>query len=72
MRILFAAEPDKEDKVRHLIAQALSGHLTFPDCFTTPGSCTQAGLARSRPKRRAMPSASFTAEHSTRQKRTLP
>ena len=35
MRILFAAEPDKEDKVRHLIAQALSGHLTFPDCFTT-------------------------------------
>ena len=36
MRILFAAEPDKEDKVRHLIAQALSGHLTFPDCFTTP------------------------------------
>ena len=36
VRILFAAEPDKENEVRHLIEQALSGQLTFPDGFTTP------------------------------------
>ncbi len=36
VRILFAAEPDKEDEVRHLIEQALSGQLNFPDGFTTP------------------------------------
>jgi hypothetical protein len=36
VRILFAAEPDKEDEVRHLIEQALSGQLKFPDGFTTP------------------------------------
>ncbi len=29
-------EPDKEDEVRHLIEQALSGQLKFPDGFTTP------------------------------------
>jgi len=31
VRTLFAAEPDKEDEVRHLIEQALSGQLKFPD-----------------------------------------
>ena len=36
MRILFAAEPHKEEEVRHLIEQALSGQLKFPDGFTTP------------------------------------
>jgi hypothetical protein len=36
VRILFAAEPDKEGEVRHLIEQALSGQLTFPDGFATP------------------------------------
>jgi hypothetical protein len=36
VRILFAAESDKEGKVRQLIAQALSGQLKFPDGFTTP------------------------------------
>jgi hypothetical protein len=36
VRILFAAEPHKEDKVRHLIDQALSGQLKFPAGFTTP------------------------------------
>ena len=36
MRILFAAEPDKEQTVRHLIELALSGQLTFPGGFTTP------------------------------------
>jgi hypothetical protein len=36
VRILFAAEPDKEDEVRYLIEQALSGQLKFPDGFTTP------------------------------------
>jgi hypothetical protein len=36
VRILFAAEPDREDEVRHLIEQALSGQLKFPDGFTTP------------------------------------
>jgi hypothetical protein len=36
VRILFAAEPDKEGEVRHLIEQALSGQLEFPDGFTTP------------------------------------
>ena len=35
VRILFAAEPDAEDVVRHLIDQALSGQLRFPDGFTT-------------------------------------
>jgi hypothetical protein len=33
VRILFAAEPDKEDKVRYLIELALSGQLKFPDGF---------------------------------------
>jgi hypothetical protein len=36
VRILFAAEPDTEAQVRHLIDQALSGQLQFPDGFTTP------------------------------------
>jgi hypothetical protein len=36
VRILFATEPDKEPEVRHLIEQALSGQVTFPDGFTTP------------------------------------
>ena len=36
VRILFAAEPDKEPRVRHLIELALSGQMTFPDGFTTP------------------------------------
>lgn len=36
VRILFAAEPDAEQQVRHLIEQALSGKLTFPDGFITP------------------------------------
>ena len=36
VRILFAAEPDKEQTVRHLIELALSGQLTFPGGFTTP------------------------------------
>ena len=36
VRILFAAEPDKEGEVRHLIEQALSGQLKFPDGFATP------------------------------------
>ena len=33
VRILFAAEPDREDQVRHLIEQALSGQLKFPVGF---------------------------------------
>lgn len=33
VRILFAAEPDTEGKVRDLIGQALSGQLKFPDGF---------------------------------------
>ena len=36
VRILFAAEPDKELAVRHLIELALSGQVRFPDGFTTP------------------------------------
>lgn len=36
VRILFAAEPDAEGGVRHLIDQALSGQRKFPDGFTTP------------------------------------
>jgi hypothetical protein len=36
VRILFAAEPDAEGEVRHLIDQALSGQMKFPDGFTTP------------------------------------
>ena len=36
VRILFAAEPDKEGEVRHLIGQALSGQLKFPDGFAAP------------------------------------
>jgi len=36
VRILFAAEPGTEGEVRHLIDQALSGQLKFPDGFTTP------------------------------------
>jgi hypothetical protein len=36
VRILFAAEPDTEGEVRHLIEQALSGQLKFPDGFATP------------------------------------
>ena len=36
VRILFAVEPDKEGEVRHLIEQALSGQLKFPDGFATP------------------------------------
>jgi hypothetical protein len=36
VRVLFAAEPSTEGQVRHLIGQALSGQLTFPDGFTTP------------------------------------
>jgi hypothetical protein len=33
VRTLFAAEPDQEGEVRHLIEQALSGQLEFPDGF---------------------------------------
>ncbi len=36
MRILFAAEPDTEARVRQLIDLALSGQLKFPDGFITP------------------------------------
>jgi hypothetical protein len=36
VRILFAAEPDQEDEVRHLIEQGLSGQLKYPDGLTTP------------------------------------
>ncbi len=36
VRILFAAKPDTEGEVRHLIEQALSGQMKFPDGFTTP------------------------------------
>jgi hypothetical protein len=36
VRILFAAEPAAECRVRHLIGQALAGQLTFPDGFTAP------------------------------------
>jgi len=36
VRILFAAEPDTEGEVRHLIELALAGQLKFPDGFTTP------------------------------------
>jgi hypothetical protein len=36
VRILFAAEPDQEGEVRHLIEQALAGQLEFPDGFATP------------------------------------
>lgn len=35
VRILFATEPDKEREVRHLIEQALSGQLKFPDGLAT-------------------------------------
>ena len=34
--ILFATEPETEQRVRHLIELALSGQMTFPDGFTTP------------------------------------
>jgi hypothetical protein len=46
VRILFAAEPDKEDEVRHLIEQALSGQLKFPDGFTTPWQLQLGSLSR--------------------------
>ena len=36
VRILFAAEPDKEPEVRRLIEQALSGQLKLPDGFAAP------------------------------------
>ena len=36
VRILFAAEPDKEGEVRRVIDRALSGQLKFPEGFTTP------------------------------------
>jgi len=36
VRILFAAEPDTEARIRQLIDQALTGQLRFPDGFTTP------------------------------------
>ncbi len=36
VRILFAAEPGQEGEVRHLIEQALSGQLKFPDGFAAP------------------------------------
>jgi hypothetical protein len=36
VRILFAAEPDTEPEVRHLIGLALSGQVEFPDGFTAP------------------------------------
>jgi hypothetical protein len=36
VRILFAAEPDTEARIRHLIDQALSGQVKFPDGFTAP------------------------------------
>jgi hypothetical protein len=36
LRILFAAQPDKEGEVRRLIDRALSGQLKFPEGFTTP------------------------------------
>jgi hypothetical protein len=35
VRILFAAEPDKEGEVRALIEQGLSGRVKFPDGFAT-------------------------------------
>jgi hypothetical protein len=36
VRILFAAEPDGEGEVRHLIDQAPSGQREFPGGCTTP------------------------------------
>jgi hypothetical protein len=45
VRILFAAEPDKELQVRHLIELALSGQLTFPDGFTTPWRLRESRLS---------------------------
>ena len=57
VRILFAAEPDTEGEVRHLIEQALSGQMKFPDDFATRGSCAQAGPVRSRQQRQLMPNA---------------
>ena len=54
VRVLFAAERDKEREVRHLIEQALSRQLKFPDDFPL---CAQPGPARSQWKRQAMPSA---------------
>jgi hypothetical protein len=36
VRIVFAAEPGTEARVRQLIDLALSGQLKFPDGFATP------------------------------------
>src|SRR6202021_3286084 len=36
VRIPFAAEPDQEGEIRHLIEQALPGQLEFPAGFPPP------------------------------------
>jgi hypothetical protein len=54
VRILFAAEPDAEGEARHLIDQALSGQIKFPDGFTTPVAATHK-LARRGLSRRDRP-----------------
>jgi hypothetical protein len=35
VRILFAAEPDRESEIRRLIELALCGQVEFPEGFTT-------------------------------------
>jgi hypothetical protein len=52
VRILFAAEPDAEGEVRHLIDQALSGQREFPDGCTTPWWLRTSWPVRSRQKDR--------------------
>jgi len=70
VRILFAAEPDKEGEVRHLIEQALSGQLKFPDGFATPWQLRASWPSEISAEEIGHASASFAAEHSTRQKST--
>jgi hypothetical protein len=65
-----AAEPDKEGEIRHLIEQALSGQLKFPDGFATPWQLRASWPSEISAEEIGHASASFAAEHSTRQKST--
>jgi hypothetical protein len=50
LRVLFAAEPESESRVRELIAQALSsGHLTGPDGRVTRWMVKSSGASSLQP-----------------------
>jgi hypothetical protein len=61
VRILFAAEPDTEPEVRHLIGLALSGQVESRTASPLHGGCAQAGPVTSGQKRRIKPSTSRSA-----------